>query len=549
MERYRPRWPLLLTLIAGVVLVVLVAYFPSREEGEARPALGGTYIEGVAGAPDAVNPLYATFNEADADLSALVFSGLVRLGPQGGVEADLAESYQVTPDGLTYIFELRSGLTWHDGEPLTSNDVAFTVGLIRDPGFDGDPSLAELFQDVTVEAPDLRTVTMTLPRPFAPFLARGATVGILPQHLLRNVSAAELADAPFNVDPVGSGPFRLTLLSSTQAILEPYEDYHFGRPFLDRFEARFYRDSAEVSSALLEGDVAGALLRPGVDPAQIAAIDDDTQLVRRPLHTTTFSLVYLNPRVGAFTERNVRQALQHGLDRAKLIAGVLDGQALELDSPIVRDLWSYTGAPESYAFDAELAASLLDSAGWVLEDGVRQKDGQRLSFRLAASDDPVQSAVAEEIAAQWRALGIEVGAETSGASQFVENVLLPRAFDAALVSVDPGPDPDPYPLWHSSQILGEGRNLAGFSDPGVDRLLENARLTTTDAERESAYGSFQEIFEREVPAVLLFAPTYEYVVRTDVRGLSPGLLHNLSARFNDVQRWFIETSRENSDGG
>ena len=549
MERYRPRWPLLLTLIAGVGLVVLVAYVPSREEGEARPALGGTYVEAVAGSPDAVNPLYATFNEADADLSALVFAGLVRLGPQGGVQPDLAEGYRVTPDGLTYIFELRSGLFWQDGEPLTADDVVFTIGLIKDPGFDGDPSLAELFQDVAVEQPDDRTVTMTLQRPFAPFLARGATVGILPEHLLRDVPAAELADAAFNRGPVGSGPFRLTLLSSSQAVLEPYEDYHLGRPFLDRLEVRFYRDSGEVSSALLEGEVDGALLRPGVDPDQIATIDDDARLVRRSLHTTTLSLVYLNPRIGAFAEREVRQALQHGLERAKLIADVLDGQALEIDSPIIRELWASTSTPEAYAYDADVAASLLDEAGWRLEGGVRQKDGQRLSFRLAASDDPVQSAIAQEIATQWRALGIEVTPETSGASQFVENVLLPREFDAALVSVDPGPDPDPYPLWHSSQLLGEGRNLAGFSDPGVDRLLENGRLTSSDAERASAYASFQEIFAREVPAVLLYTPTYEYVVRSDVQGLSPGLLYSLSARFNDVQRWFIETSRESSDGG
>jgi peptide/nickel transport system substrate-binding protein len=222
-----------------------------------------------------------------------------------------------------------------------------------------------------------------------------------------------------------------------------------------------------------------------------------------------------------------------------LIENILAGQALPVDSPIVRDLWSSIGSPEAYAYDLDLAGELLDAEGWLLTENGREQDGDPLRFSLAASDDPAQVAVAQELARQWAELGVRVDVRTSGASQFVEGVLIPRAFQAALVSVDPGPDPDPYPLWHSSQAFGDGRNLSSFSDAEADRLLENARLASSAAQRASDYRAFQEVYADHVPAVLLYTSTYQYVVRSDVRGLAPGLLTSLSARFSDVHRWFV----------
>lgn len=543
----RPRWPLLLTLVGGVAILIALSYLPREPSGEARPAQGGRYVEGVAGSPSTINPLFAAFNEVDRDLTSLIFSGLVRLGASGAAEPDLAEQFKVTPDGRTYIFELRPGLFWHDGEPLDAQDVLFTVRAIQDAEFDGDPVLADLFRDVQVDAPDERTVIMTLPQPFAPFLARGATVGILPEHLLAGLDASDLADAPFNQQPIGSGPFRLAQLTPERAVLRPFPAYHLGRPLIDRLELRFYRDDASLLNALRNDEVDGALFRPGLDPEAMALLDGDSRWVRRSLHATTYSLVYLNQQVAAFQDSRVRRALQHGLDRETLIGRALAGQALPLDSPIVRDLWAYVGSPETYAFDPARAAALLDEAGWVLDDGAREKDGVPLRFRLAASEDPVQIQVAQEIARQWGELGAQVEVQVSGASEFVEGVLLPRRFEAALVSVDPGPDPDPYPLWHSTQALGEGRNLAGFSDPTADRLLENSRQTSSPAQRAADYRAFQEIFARELPAVLLYTPTYQYVVRSDLQGLSPGLLLTLSARFSDVHRWYVKMETKDDE--
>jgi peptide/nickel transport system substrate-binding protein len=188
------------------------------------------YSEAVAGTWQRVNPLFVNSNEVDADLSALVFSGLVRIGKDGSVLPDLAaELPEVSDGGATYTFRIRANARWHDGEPVTSRDVAFTVGILQDPDFD-DAAMAEGWLGVTVETPDDSTVVIRLRQPSAPFLARSATVGLLPEHLLRGKRAQELESDAFNARPVGSGPYRLESLDASSATLVANGSYHLGRP-------------------------------------------------------------------------------------------------------------------------------------------------------------------------------------------------------------------------------------------------------------------------------------------------------------------------------
>ena len=243
----------------------------------------------------------------------------------------------------------------------------------------------------------------------------------------------------------------------------------------------------------------------------------------------------------------MRRALQHGLDREALIAEALDGQASPLDSPIVSDLWAHVSDPDAYAFDADRARALLDDAGWVPSEGGRAKEDAPLQFTLASSDAPTQSEVAQEIARQWAQLGVQAEVQVMGASEFVEDVFQRQEFDAALVRIDPGPDPDLYPFWHSTQAFGEGRNLVAFSHADADQLLEDGRQTPSVAQRAEDYLAFQEIFAQELPAVLLYTPAYQYVYRADLQAVSPGLLFTLSARFFDVHRWFVETEPASDD--
>ena len=163
MQLTRTRWPLFAALIAGISAVALFWYFVlEHPEGEAVPASGGRYVEGVTHQPERINPLFASANPTDADLSSLIFSGLVRLGPDGMPQPDLAERWEITGNGQSYVFHLRNGVAWHDGEPFTAEDVMFTFDAISDPGFRGDPGLAQLLDGVVVSARDDYTVEFRL---------------------------------------------------------------------------------------------------------------------------------------------------------------------------------------------------------------------------------------------------------------------------------------------------------------------------------------------------------------------------------------------------
>lgn len=537
------RWPMLIVLAAGVAGLMAVWLIARENGGATGPAPGGTYIEGMTGQPQRINPLFASFNEADESVSRLVFSGLVRLGPDAAPEPDLAESWDILDDGRRYVFHLRRGLLWHDGEPLTADDVLFTFEAIRAPGFRGDPALAALFSDLTVKTPDPLTVEVTLPEPFAPFLSY-ASVGIVPRHLLGGLSADALFEAPFNQRPVGSGPYRLESVGADAATLVASETYHFGRPYIERIELRFYRDNAELIAALRDGELHGAFFRPGLSVADRSAIDEHRRFDRAALLTDNYTLIYLNRQGPVFQDRKVRRALSLALDRDRLLTIALDGEGRAADSPIPKGLWGYfdTGAAPSY--DPEQAELLLDEAGWQRENGgTRTKAGETLHIALSTNDDTTRIDMAEAIADMWRAIGVDVSVEVEGASAFVQDRLLPRRFEAALFGIETGPDPDEYAFWHSSQRAEGGRNLADLADPDVDFALERGRKTTDLILRAQFYILFQRAYQEAFPAILLLQPARSYVTTKELRGQRPVFLYDAGARFYDVHRWYLRTQQ------
>src|SRR2546428_1250896 len=235
-----PGWPLLVLLGAGIVALV-IAWFTFSGPLTSHDEKSYRYVEAVVGAPSRVNPLFAHLNDVDRDLGSLVFSGLTRLGQDGQILPDLAESWEVRPDGKAVTFHLRSGVRWHTGGVFTSADVIFTYSLLADPSIQSDPDQASLWHQIKCSAPNDLTVVCRLPDPFAPFLAY-TTIGIVPKRSLQGTDAKTLFDNSFNQAPVGTGPFRLDQLDQSRAILKSNENYYLGPPPLDEIDLQFYPD-------------------------------------------------------------------------------------------------------------------------------------------------------------------------------------------------------------------------------------------------------------------------------------------------------------------
>jgi len=540
------RWPIFVALIAGGAFVAILWYLVlANPSGEAVPASGGRYVEGVVRAPERVNPLFAHTNPIDRDLASLIFSGLVRLGPDGTPQPDLAERWEITGNGQRYVFHLRRGVAWQDEEQTAfdADDVVFTFRAISDPAFKGDPALAQLMQGVVVSARDPYTVEFRLEQAYAPFLAY-MNVGILPEHLLRGLDANQLYNDEFNVRPVGTGRYRLVGRSNDTVVLEANETYYLGPPLISRLEFRVFAEAEALLGALRQQEIDGALLPPSTTAEQMSIVEDTGAFQLHPLTSTSTQMLFFDTRLPQFNDVAIRQALWQGLNVDTLIREVAGGRGALTEAGIPQASWAYM--PGSVpSFDAGRAARTLERAGWSLgSDGIRRKADVRLSFELSTSNEPLRVAIAENIARQWQSIGVEARVLPIDASAYIGEHLLQRQFEAALVEVDPGPDPDPYPFWHSSQAAPPGRNLSNYANPVVDDALERGRQTTDVERRRDLIELFQGYFIADAPAIPLYHPTYTYAQSTRAQGFEPSLLFTQSARFASVSGWYVETRVE-----
>ncbi len=546
------RWQVLLIAVGMALVGTLLAYLAIQYTVDEVPTVGGTYVEGVAGAPRAINPLLSAYNDVDRDLCALVFDGLTRFDTNGTVVPALARGWDVSPDGLSYVFHLRSGVRWHDGEPFTSDDVLFTVNLLQDPDYPGPPDVGALWRTVQVERQDNYTIrfTLAISQPFAPFLDY-TTVGILPAHRLAGIRAADLPGLDFNLSPVGTGPFQVAEVeadggSVTSVLLERNPQYYGSAPLLERIRFRFYPSHQGVFRAYQAGEVEGIGQVTLENRAQAEA---ETQhgLALYSAQMSRQVLIFLNlgrpDELPFFQEVEVRQALLYGLDRQGLIERVLGGWGLVAHSPIIAGNWAYDPNVRQYPYDPSQARVILDRAGWQMSWAtlVRSRDEVPLAFTLLTSTDPVQTAVAQEVARQWAEIGVQATVVTVSPLD-VRAALEQRNYQAALVELDLPGDPDPYPLWHQTQIT-TGQNYAGLDHRRISEILEAARINVDPAQRMALYREFQDLFTQEIPAILLYHPVYTYGVSERVRGVQMGPLMTPADRFTTVTDWYVATRR------
>jgi peptide/nickel transport system substrate-binding protein len=561
------RWQVALTFF-GIVLVGAVLFYVSRGRQTAEPfefarstqttvlqTRGGTYVEGLVGLPQYINPLFSDLNEVDRDLCALVFEGLTQVDAHNQIAPLLAERWDVSQDGRVYTFYLRTSVRWQDGEPLTADDVLFTIAVLQSPDFPGLPSLSELWRSVDVKKLDPYTVQFTLLEPYAPFLDY-TTVGLIPKHVLEDVPVAELDQHAFNYQPLGSGLFRVVELAAEYVTLEANRYHrHWEQTSLDRVEFRFYPSYEALLQAYEAGEILG-ISRVHARDIGLVRAHPDLQLLSARL--SGYSLIFVNldnPETPFFQDKRVRQALMYALDRQALVDRVLGGQGLVIHSPIMPQSWAYKADIKLYAYDPAQAEALLEQAGWelvepdrlVLGDGARQgsavriKNGMPLEFSLLTNDLPDRVALAHAVADQWEAVGVWVHVRAVNMADLAEQYLIPRSYDAALLQwQSTPPDPDPYPVWHSTQVEA-GQNYGGFVDRDADEAIEVARLMADRGERTKLYHQFQDIFAEEVPAFLLYQAVYTFSVDERVRNVQIGPMHDPSGRFANVSDWAIAT--------
>ncbi|HEY83771.1 MAG TPA: peptide ABC transporter substrate-binding protein [Chloroflexi bacterium] len=535
------RWQAIIAFAGAVLLIAYLNSIAIIKTTVIVPAEGGIYREGVVGAVQYLNPLLAEYNPLDQDVSSLIFEGLTRENGLGNLEPVLANTWSVSADGRVVVFALRQDVKWSDGVPFTSDDVIFTLDLIRSPEFPGNAAWQSAWQSVKIEKVDDYTLRFTLDEPFPSFL-HYTTFGILPQHILKGVSARQLLTHPFNLSPIGTGPFKLQEATNRRLLLTRNPRYTGQPSRITQLEFKFYPDAEALYRAFSRREIDGL---GQFTPDTLARLESagDAQFFSGVLPRQ--GIVYLNLQQAEalpfFQDAVLRRALLMLVDRQAMIDAAMGGRAISANGPFLPWSWANNPSQPYPAYNPAQAIEILDAAGWLDSDGdgIRDKDGQPFAFTLLVSNNPVQRRVAENLAEQWQKAEIAVSVQSSD-DELAQ--LKARQFEAALIEVELPGDPDPYRFWHQTQIE-DGQNFAGWDNIPASEALEAGRTALEQDQRIAPYYTFQQIFAEELPSLVLYHPVYTYAAQDTLKNVQLPLLTTPADRFKTIKDWYLLTRR------
>ncbi len=528
------------------VLVFCLACSRSETNGKSpglppealQPCYGDTLIAGSIGEPSTLIPILAS-DSPSHEVASLVYNGLVKYDKDLNLVGDLAESFEVSKDGLVITFHLRRGVTWHDDKPFTADDVLFTYETMVNPRTP-TPYAEDFMQVEKVETLDSCTLRVTYKKPFAPALASWG-ISILPRHLLQG---RDIMKSPLSRHPIGTGPFRFKEWKAGEKINLTYNpDYFEGRPFIDRYVYRIIPDSATMFMELK----AGGIDSMGLTPLQYARqtkypkFQENFDKYRYP----AFAYTYLgfNLEDERFMDKRVRQAISYAIDRKELIEGVLLGLGQEATGPYKPGTWAYNPQVRRYPYDPVRAGRLLQEAGWrdTDGDGILDRNGKPFQFSIITNQgNDTRARTAEIIQRRLKEVGIDVKIRIVEWAAFIKEFIEKKKFEATILGWTITQDPDIYDVWHSSKTKPGELNFVSFKNAEVDALLENGRRRFDQEERRKIYWRIQEILAEELPYVFLYVPDALPVVQARFKGIEPapaGISYNLI-------KWYVPRAEQ-----
>lgn len=475
---------------------------------------GGTYAEAVQGPIQTLDPLYAA-SPAEVAASRLLFSSLYILDTAGGVKSDVAAS-MANDNDKTFTVKMRKDVQWHDGQKLTADDVVFTVGLMKNPATRAIMNAS--WRDIEVAKVDDYTVQFALPAAYAAF-PQALTFSILPEHLLKAIQPANLRESGFSDAPVGSGPFSLRLLqtigtSSGRRVvhLASNQDYHGGKPRVDRFQLHAYTDDESIARALRTGEVNAASDVSGVTAQSTDKNRYDT--IIKPTNSGVYAI--FNSSQPILKDAVIRKALQLGTD-TRAIRNDLPDKPKAMDLPFAERQVPGSDAIDAPVFDRKAAKDMLTANGWNLQGDVRVKGQDRLQIRVVTRKNSEFEKTLTALAGQWRQLGVDVQTQVVANGQdFAQQILQQRVYDVLLDELVIGSDPDVYAYWHTKGP----QNFSNYSNQTSDDALASARARSDPALRAVKYTAFAKQWLADAPAIGLYQSNFIYVQSKAVSSLT-----------------------------
>ncbi|MBD3248072.1 hypothetical protein GF382_02170 [Candidatus Falkowbacteria bacterium] len=586
-------------IFANLIFLGWVFY---KDHLQTMPVRGGEYVEALVGAPSHINPLYSSINDVDSDISRLVFSSLFKYDKSGELVGDLARDHEISRDGKQYLIDIRDDARWHNGKPVSVDDIIFTFKAMKNPAYNSP--LRVSFSGVEIERAGDNKVRFVLSEKYAPFLGL-LTFGIMPQELWSMIPVDAAGLAEINLKPIGSGSYKFsTLVKDKLGNIKAYnlvlnEEYYGKTPFIKKLTFKFFVNFTEAINALNNNSVDGLSYLPYANKDDLVAKDS---LNLHKLDLPQIDSIFFNQNTDnkALKDIEVRKALSRATPKKEIIDEILDSDAKVANGPIPASSFAYVEVEEKYGYDLEQAESILDKAGWkkieILEEEIEQINKKKASLEETASttddneetDDEEEEKeslsgeeetklslgpgiwraksiddekvylrvsiktvnedrnirVAEKVKDYWERIGVKTNVSYFPLGQIQAEIIEPRDFEALLFSQFLGHDPDSYAFWHSTQTGKGGLNIANYANEDVDKVLEEGRFMIDKEERKERYKKFQELIIKDIPAIFLYSPSYIYVQSKNIKGFDTSNIASPTGRFSSINDWYTKTGRK-----
>ncbi len=525
------------TFIASFLILSLslisAAFLFIQTNTELIPASGGVYTEGITGQPTFLNPVLASLAGPDSDINAIIFLPL----------KDLTDNYLASSDKKTINLRLKDNIFWQDGQPITSDDLIYTIKAIQNNNL-GSP-LSSSWQGVSAERISSREIKLVMLQPYSFFQNIVLSLRPIPKHIFENIPLANLKLSDYNLEPISDGPFKFSSLNKRRdGFITQYDFVRNDRfsgtpPYLDKIVLKFYKNADDLIQAFNSGDIDGFGSK---EPLNLSRLSLKYRL--NEIALPRYYAVFFNPQNNPlFADQNLRLAINYAVDKKRIIKEALNDSGFPISGPIlIKD------NPEALKdFSPEKSKELLENAGWRRgDDGIYKKiignKMENLEFTLTTYPADFLLATAKILQENWQAAGIKANLASAG-NNFEEDIVKSRHYDALLFGNTYGLNPDPYSFWHSSQKFYPGFNLSFYEDKSADNLIDTIRSEFNEEKKSGELNQLESLITQTQPAIFLYSPYYLYTNNGSLKGWEEKSLSLPADRFLHIENWYLKTSR------
>ncbi len=523
-----------------IVLITLVVIVPPSEAAPKNNGKsdGGTLNYGEYGRPATLDPI--TSNDMiSLRITELIFNGLVGINERQEIVPELAERWEISNDGRTYTFYLRSDVTWHPREdeelrPFTADDVVFTYNIMTHPKTITSLKVRYEFIGGVTKLDDY-TVECKLKRPVLNALAK-FSFKIIPQHGPSTPEYLTRED-PFVHKPIGTGPYMLkNLTADREVVLVANENYFNGRPHVDKFVAKPFADQNIMTQALMFNAIDMVVL---VNPRNIPELQGDKRFVLQPYNALSYSFFGYNMRNPLLADKRVRKAIGYAVNRQEMLDAFFNAQGTIISGPFAPGSWAYNLDVRPLPYDPQKARDLLQEAGFVQgTDGIMEQNGEKLSLTLKVPIEKENEAVKRVVLAfksYLKKIGVDIKVEFKEWLSWKESVFLKHDYDIIFASWVFDDSADISSLFHSAEIGPWKNNFGAYSNPEVDSLIVESKLTLDHEKRRTINRKLHALIAEESPYTFLWTLTNYAAYNKKLRHVA---IHPYKF-FSFADHWFI----------